>query len=915
MLRCQQLRPWSLRTSPSVRSTLHGNRLYASTTTTATKKAPIDFSSVEAKWKAKWAESPPFKGLETKDKPNYYVLSMFPYPSGMLHMGHVRVYTISDTLQRFRRMSGYNVLHPMGWDAFGLPAENAAIERGIHPAEWTVKNIGIMKEQMAMLSLDFDWSKEVTTCDPSYYKWTQYIFLEFFKAGLAYQKEAVVNWDPVDKTVLANEQVDHEGKSWRSGALVERKKLKQWFFKVTDFSEALLKDIDLLENWPERVKQMQRHWIGKSKGAEFEFPLATPTDNVSSLKVFTSRPDTIFGVQYLVVAPEHPLVNKGSLPQEHAKSVLDFVKGLEKKQNMEEAEESKKGVFTGLYVNHPLTKENIPIYVAPYVLAEYGTGAVMGVPAHDKRDWEFCHANNVVDEIKFVVEPSIKEVDKKLDYSEPFTAQGILTDLSGPYKGMKSKDAMKAVMRDASKIGFGHGATQYRLKDWLLSRQRYWGAPIPIVHCPECNVVPVPQEQLPVPLPLDVSLTGKGGSPLARAEEWVNCKCPKCNGPAKRETDTMDTFVDSSWYFMRYTDAQNTSLPFDPEKASARLPVDIYIGGVEHAILHLLYSRFFSKFLLKQGAYHAEPNTKPGNGEPFNILLTQGMVHGQTFKDPVTQRFLKPEEVDTTDPKNPKLVANGETPLISFEKMSKSKYNGVDPQTVVEQHGIDPVRLHILYKAPPSEVLEWEDTSIVGMQRWLAKVLKLAETVGNTTAKTTSIPALDKMSNEERDMYRETHITIKQVTEAMSTTYSLNTAISDLIKLSNYIHTSSVQASSPVYQHAVRSLVTMMAPVTPTLGEESWETISRNDEKKSSVFTQSWPTFEEKALEKDTIDCVIQVNGKTRLNITVPVGTTSDAATIEKLARDTPQGQKWLGDKPIRRAIVAKSGQLVNFVI
>ncbi|KAI9257176.1 leucyl-tRNA synthetase [Phascolomyces articulosus] len=818
---------------------------------------------------------------------------MFPYPSGMLHMGHVRVYTISDTLQRFRRMSGYNVLHPMGWDAFGLPAENAAIERGIHPAEWTVKNVGIMKEQMAMLTLDFDWSKEVTTCDPSYYKWTQYIFLEMFKAGLAYQKEAVVNWDPVDKTVLANEQVDHEGKSWRSGALVERKKLKQWFFKVTDFSEALLKDIDLLKNWPERVKQMQRHWIGKSKGAEFEFPLATPTDKVSSLKVFTSRPDTIFGVQYLVVAPEHPLINRELLPQEQADSVLSFVKGLDKKQNMDEAEESKKGVFTGLYVNHPFTKEDIPIYVAPYVLAEYGTGAVMGVPAHDKRDWEFCHTNNVVDQVKFVVEPSIKEMDKKLDYSEPFTAQGILSELSGPYAGMKSKDAMKAVTRDANKIGFGHEATQYRLKDWLLSRQRYWGAPIPIIHCPECDVVPVPKEQLPVSLPLDVPFTGKGGSPLAQAEDWVNCKCPKCNGPAKRETDTMDTFVDSSWYYMRYTDAQNTSLPFDAEKASARLPVDIYIGGVEHAILHLLYSRFFSKFLLQQGAYHAKLDTKPGNGEPFNILLTQ-------------------------DPNNPKIIATGEIPLISFEKMSKSKYNGVDPVTVVKQHGVDPVRLHILYKAPPSEVLEWEDTSIVGMQRWLSKVLKLAENVGDIDNSVSApIPALDKMTSEERDMYRETHTTIKQVTDAMSTTYSLNTAISDLIKLSNHINASAVQPTSPVYQHAVRSLITMMAPVTPTLGEECWETISRanNSNEKSGVFTQPWPTFEAKALEKDTVDCVIQVNGKTRLNITVPVGIASDAATIEKLARDTPQGQKWLANKPIRRAIVAKNGQLVNFVI
>ncbi|KAI7883166.1 leucyl-tRNA synthetase [Lichtheimia hyalospora FSU 10163] len=790
---------------------------------------------------------------------------MFPYPSGMLHMGHVRVYTISDTLQRFRRMNGYNVLHPMGWDAFGLPAENAAIERGVHPAEWT----------------------ELATCDPEYYRWTQYIFLEMYKAGLAYQKEAVVNWDPVDKTVLANEQVDHEGRSWRSGALVERKKLKQWFFKE------LLKDIDLLENWPDRVKQMQRNWIGKSTGAEFEFPLATPNNQTQSLKVFTSRPDTIFGVQYLVVSPEHPLISKESLPSEQSSSVLNFVQELNKVQNMEEAEQSKKGIFTGLYADNPLTGDQIPIYVAPYVLADYGTGAVMGVPAHDKRDWEFCHANKVVDQVKFVVEPSIKEVGKPLDQSEPFTAKGVLTALSGPYAGMKSKEAMKAVMRDSQKIGFGKPATQYRLKDWLLSRQRYWGAPIPIVHCPECKVVPVPKEELPVVLPLDVEFSGKGGSPLARSEDWVNCECPKCKGPAKRETDTMDTFVDSSWYFMRFTDAQNKSLPFDPKKASERLPVDIYIGGVEHAILHLLYSRFFSKFLLKQGAYSAAPGTKPGNGEPFNVLLTQGMVH---------------------DPNNPKITATGEKPLISFEKMSKSKYNGVNPVSVVQEHGVDCARLHILYKAPPSEVLEWEDVSIVGMQRWLGKVLKQAESAKRTTTDNiTQLPTLDKMTDLERHLFRETHNTIKQVTESMSSTYSLNTAISDLIKLSNSIGSSKLDTSSPIYHHAVHSLVTMMAPMAPNMGEECWETL--NGVGCESVFKQSWPTWDEKALEKDSVDCIIQINGKTRLSINVPVATANEPDKIEQLVRRDPQGHKWLADKPVRRAIVAKNGQLVNFVI
>ncbi|KAF7720817.1 hypothetical protein EC973_005995 [Apophysomyces ossiformis] len=882
---------------------LTGTRSYA----TVKKSATVDFAGIENKWKARWAESPPFDHVVDKSKPNYYVLSMFPYPSGMLHMGHVRVYTISDTLHRFRKMQGYNVLHPMGWDAFGLPAENAAIERGIHPAEWTVKNIAAMKDQMKKLSLEFDWSREVTTCDPSYYRWTQYIFLELFKAGYAYQKEAVVNWDPVDKTVLANEQVDPEGRSWRSGALVERKKLKQWFFKVTELAEAY---IDLLKNWPDRVKQMQRHWIGKSTGAEFDFPIKTEGAALEPLKVFTSRPDTLFGVQYLVVAPEHPLIKKELLPSEHVENVLNFVNELNKVQNMDEAEQSKKGVFTGLYSQHPLTGEDIPIYVAPYVLSDYGTGAVMGVPGHDKRDWEFCHTNNVTNNIRFVVEPSIKEVDQKLHHNEPFTAQGVLTALSGPYHGMKSKQAGKAILAEAKKLGFGRPATQYRLKDWLLSRQRYWGAPIPIIHCPSCKVVPVPEDQLPVHLPLDVEFTGKGGSPLARAQDWVNCKCPKCNGPAKRETDTMDTFVDSSWYFMRYTDPHNKSLPFSSEKASAHLPVDIYIGGIEHAILHLLYSRFLSKFLFKSGAYSATPTTQPGNGEPFNILLTQGMVHGRTFKDPTTQRFLKPEEVDLTDPQNPKIMATGETPAISYEKMSKSKYNGVDPGSVIQEQGIDPTRLHILYKAPPSEVLEWDDDSIVGMQRWLAKVLKLAGNAG-CSQPSKNTPALDKMNSDERELYRMTNMTIKQVTGAMSSSFAFNTAISDLIKLTNYVAGTGVQPSSAVYQHAVRSLVSMMAPMAPNVGEECWEALNG----KGSVFTQSWPTWEEGALAKEEIECVIQVNGKTRLSVTIPAALAGNADEVEKRARDTPMGQKWLSDKPIRRVIVAKNGELVNFVV
>ncbi|KAG2204620.1 hypothetical protein INT46_009729 [Mucor plumbeus] len=871
------------------------------------RKLPVDFGAIEAKWQNRWKENAKKPQTLDPSKPNYYTLSMFPYPSGMLHMGHVRVYAISDTIQRFRKMFGYNVLHPMGWDAFGLPAENAAIERGIHPAEWTSKNISIMKEQMSKLCIDFDWSKELATCDPEYYKWTQYIFLELYNAGLAYQKEAVVNWDPVDKTVLANEQVDPEGKSWRSGALVERKKLKQWFFKVTEFADDLLKDIERLENWPERVKQMQRNWIGKSTGAEFEFNINS-TESKDPIKVFTSRPDTIYGVQYLVLGPEHPLVNKDILPKEQADSVLGFVEDLKKKQNMDEAEENKKGIFTGLYATNPFTKEDIPVYVAPYVLSDYGTGAVMGVPAHDKRDFEFCKVNQVVDQVRFVVEPAIKEVNKPLDFSSPYTAQGILTESSGPYKGMKSSAAGKAILKEAQKMGVGHPATQFRLKDWLLSRQRYWGAPIPIIHCPTCKVVPVPKEDLPVNLPLDVEFSGKGQSPLASKEDWVNCQCPKCQGPAKRETDTMDTFVDSSWYFMRFTDPHNKSLPFDPVKASALLPVDIYIGGVEHAILHLLYSRFITKALLKQGAFNETPEKKPGHGEPFNVLLTQGMVHGRTFKDPKTQRFLKPEEVDASDYANPKMINTGETPLISFEKMSKSKYNGVDPVNVVNECGVDATRLHILYKAPPSEVLEWEDSSIIGMQRWLSKVLKMSQSLPESIGQ---LPTIDSMTKDEREMYRITNQTIKQVTDTLTTNYSFNTAISDLIKLSNHVSSSATCSTSSVHQYAVQSIVKMMAPMTPAMSEECWEATNQY----SSVFDQPWPTFDPAALEKSQLDCIIQINGKTRSSITIPKELIGNTSEIERLVRESDAGKKWISDKPVKKLIIAKKGELVNFVL
>ncbi|RIA96498.1 leucyl-tRNA synthetase [Glomus cerebriforme] len=788
---------------------------------------------------------------------------MFPYPSGILHMGHVRVYTISDTISRFRKMLGYEVIHPMGWDAFGLPAENAAIEHSVHPVDWT----------------------ELTTCNADYYKWTQFLFLKLYKNGLAYQKEAVVNWDPIEQTVLANEQVDAEGRSWRSGAKVEPRKLKQWFLKITDFAEPLLKDLDKLNKWPDRVKQMQRYWIGKSEGAEFDFFVNVNRETTFLIKVFTSRPDTIFGVHYLAISIDHALASKDFLPSDVYSKVLKLTE--EMKQYLTEANENKfnQGVNTGLYATHPITGATIPIYIASYVVSDYGTGAVMGVPAHDQRDWNFTKANRIIDEkdIKRVVKPTYNGVDF-IEKGEVYTSYGILTSDCGQYAGMTSKNANNAIVNDAEKGGYGRSAVQYRLRDWLISRQRYWGAPIPMIHCPRCNAVPVPESELPVILPTNISLTGRGGSPLKYVEDWLNIKCPKCHGPAKRDTDTMDTFVDSSWYFIRYTDPNNTLLPFSHDKASKYLPVDVYVGGVEHAILHLLYSRFFAKFLHQLGMYASmHDNTQ----EPFKQLVTQ---------------------------------STGLAPEISFEKMSKSKYNGIDPETTIEKYGADATRLHILFKAPISEVLEWEDSSIVGMQRWILRVWRLVESVANSPQQNDDlILDMRMMNNEERETYRLINFTIKELTKIFSETYSFNTAVSHLIKLTNHLTSISpnVNKSRPVYIYGVRCLVKMMAPMAPSIGEEFWEDLNEN-KKTQTVFEEPWPKVDNKGLNVDDVTCVVQVNGKMRFSLQVPSSILQDNLAVEMLIRKSNNGQKLIEDnkigKKIKRVIHANSGKIVNFV-
>ncbi|CAG8520027.1 2928_t:CDS:10 [Ambispora leptoticha] len=917
-----------------------------------------DFSLIEKKWIQKWKEQKINKNPNTNynnsdsdgdrlknpllishEKPNkFYVLSMFPYPSGFLHMGHVRVYTISDTIARFRKMLGYEVIHPMGWDAFGLPAENAAIERNIHPVEWTTKNIAVMKNQMEKMLTDFDWEREITTCKPDYYKWTQYLFLQLYKNGLAYQKEAIVNWDPVDKTVLANEQVDAEGKSWRSGAKVEHRKLKQWFFRITSYAEQLLADLELLDKWPDHVKQMQRNWIGKSEGAEFDFLVKSKNNSIPPLKVYTSRPDTIFGVHYLAVSLDHPLLSKEHIPKENHSIVFDFVENAKGQQVIERIGESKtkQGVHTGLYAIHPFTGESLPIYVSPYVLSDYGSGAVMGVPAHDKRDWEFTLVNKIVNEneIKRVVEPLSIEEDKT--ENQIYTAYGILTSESGAYKGLKTVDAMQAIVRDAQKAGFGRWVVQYRLRDWLLSRQRYWGTPIPIIHCEKCDAVPVPECELPVLLPSNVSITGRGESPLKQDKDWMRCKCPKYHATVPpHETPTPWTLL-------------LTHL------ASRILPVDVYVGGVEHAILHLLYARFFSKFMLHRKMYDENDDTEkrqPGNGEPFKVLITQGMVQGKTYKDSINGRFLKPEELDFSNPGIPTQKSNGQLPIVSFEKMSKRKYNGVNPEAIIEKHGADSTRLFILFRAPVSEILEWDDSGIIGMQRWLNRMWRLVELVIEDSKNNTNSAmaqqrslSVDKMDERDLTTYRIINLTVKEVTNALSETYTLNTVVSDLIKLTNHLSNSittphspsnknnknddeetnldSDTSLSPVFVYGVETLVKILAPMAPSFAEECWEFLKKrhehNDNNAQSIFEESWPKIDSTSFSVNKINCAIQINGKTRFVLEIPAATIKNQSAVEQLIRDSNEGKKWIegkyANKKLSRVIHVVGGKLVNFV-
>nr|WP_265265666.1 leucine--tRNA ligase [Spirulina subsalsa] len=858
-------------------------------------------SAIESQWQQKWLEMGLDRTQENPKQPKFYALSMFPYPSGNLHMGHVRNYTITDVIARLKRMQGHRVLHPMGWDAFGLPAENAAIDRGIPPAQWTYQNIAHMKGQLQRLGLSLDWEREVTTCSPDYYRWTQWLFLQFYEAGLAYQKEAAVNWDPIDQTVLANEQVDSEGRSWRSGAKVERKLLRQWFLKITDYAEQLLQDLDQLDGWPERVKLMQANWIGKSVGAYLEFPIVGLEEKIG---VFTTRPDTVYGVSYVVLAPEHPLTPQVTTTAQK-QAVEQFIQEVSQESELERTAEDKpkRGIFTGGKAINPFNGQEVPILIADYVLYEYGTGAVMGVPAHDVRDFEFATKYDLP--ITTVIMPA--EGDASEPLAAAYTDPGIMVN-SGPFDGTPSGEGKTKVIEYAEQQGYGKARIQYRLRDWLISRQRYWGCPIPVIHCPDCGIVPVPDEELPVTLPDNVEFTGRGASPLSQLEDWVNVKCPTCGGDAKRETDTMDTFIDSSWYFLRYTDAKNEQDVFTPQKVNDWMPVDQYVGGIEHAILHLLYSRFFTKVLRDRGLLNFD--------EPFKRLLTQGMVQAMTYKNPETGKYVVPSQVTAVEEVNSETgkaetvyyEKGTETQLsVFFEKMSKSKYNGIDPAEVLSKYGADTARMFILFKAPPEKDLEWDDADVEGQFRFLNRVWRLVDEFVNHPSSAKKKQKTGELTKAEKDLRRAIHTAIKEVSDDLEGDYQFNTAVSELMKLSNALNDADCK-DSPIYREGIEALVLLLAPFAPHIVEELWERLGG----KGSVHQQAWLRYDPEALVVDEIDLVIQVMGKKRDVIQVPASATK--AELEEFARSSEKIQGYLEGKEIRKVIVVP-GKLINFVV
>ena len=813
-----------------------------------------DFTAIEKKWQENWENEGIYKVSEDSPKPKYYCLEMFPYPSGNLHMGHVRNYSIGDVIARFKTMHGFNVLHPMGWDSFGLPAENAAIKHGVAPAKWTKENIANMKMQLKALGLSYDWDREVTTCLPDYYKWTQWLFLQFYKNGLAYKKGASVNWCPGCQTVLANEQVV-EGKCERCDSVVEKKSLEQWFFKITDYAQRLLDDLDRLEGWPAKVKTMQENWIGRSEGAMLRFKIA---ENDEHFWVYTTRPDTVFGVTYVVMAPEHPLVEKLIAGTAYESKVREFITKVQKLSEVDRSssELEKEGLFIGAHAINPANGKEVPILIGNYVIYEYGTGAVMGVPSHDERDFSFARKLGL--EIIPVISKDGSMYTAE-EMSEAYIDEGKLIN-SGKFDGMDNEQAKSAIVEELAKSGDGEKKVNFRLRDWLISRQRFWGAPIPIVYCEHCGAVPVPEDQLPVLLPSDIEFKPTGESPLKYMDEFINTTCPICGAPARRESDTMDTFVCSSWYYMRYSDPKNTERPFRKEKADYWLDVDQYIGGVEHAILHLLYSRFFTKVCHDLGLVEVE--------EPFRNLLTQGMV------------------------------------LKDGSKMSKSKGNTVSPVEIVGKYGADTARLFILFAAPPERDLEWNDQAVEGCYRFLNRVWRIIDIYEAGKAQ-----GGDSFGKAEKDLRRLLHNTIKRVTEDISVRFNFNTAVSAIMELVNgmyqYKENNNNQA---VMTEAEEGLLLLLAPFVPHITEELWHEIGHTD----SIHKQTWSVVDEKALSVDEVTIVVQINGKVRDRVELPADLAQEEVKAQVLSREKIVAA--LDGKEPKKVVVIPN-KLVNIVL
>ncbi len=824
-----------------------------------------DFQSIEKKWQEYWEKNDVFHTEDDESKKKYYVLEMFPYPSGKLHMGHVRNYSIGDVTARYMRMKGFNVLHPMGWDSFGLPAENAAIKNGVRPDDWTWSNIADMREQLKALGLSYDWDRELATCHKDYYRWMQWIFIQFYKNGLAYKKKNAVNWCPSCQTVLANEQVV-DGKCERCKAIVGKKELSQWYLKITDYADRLLADLDKLPGWPEKVKLMQKNWIGKSNGAEVTFKIA---DSDKDLIVYTTRPDTLYGATFMVLAPEHPYVKEMVAGTDYQAAVDEFMDKLQHLSDIDRNSTTleKEGCFIGQYAINPLNGKKIPIYIANYVLMDYGTGAIMAVPAHDARDFDFAKKYGI--EIIPVVDPGDPAIDIN-NLTEAFVAQGKMIN-SDILDGMDNKEAIKKIIEYMEEKGIGKGTTNFRLRDWLISRQRYWGTPIPMVYCEECGWVPEKEENLPVILPEDVEFTGKGESPLTTSKDFVDTACPVCGKPAKREIDTMDTFLDSSWYYLRYTDARNEEAAFDSKKANYWMNVDQYIGGVEHAILHLLYARFFTKFLHDIGMIDAE--------EPFENLLTQGMV------------------------------------LKDGSKMSKSVGNIVSPAEIIEKYGSDTARLFILFAAPPDRDLDWSDTGVEGSFKFLNRVWRLVlEIIENSEAgaKTDEELRAEVKSKDDKSLFFEMNKTIKRITDSFDGgRFGFNTAISSIMELVNEMYRYKQQAEAVDYtllRGVSDRLVLVLSPFVPHIAEELWQRLGHD----KAICKEAWPAFDPSALVLDTVEIVVQLNGKVRMKADVPADLTREALSEMMLEDDAVK--ELVADKEIVK-VIAVPGKLVNIVV